>query len=68
MFVQLRFAPGEAFQFDQSEDCIKVNKVKANLQIAHFKPRYSLANFMRVKRAEKYRKLGANLAIGVGRY
>jgi transposase len=46
-FVPLQFAPGEAFQFDWSEDWVKINGVSTKLQIAHFKLSYSRAFFMR---------------------
>jgi transposase len=46
-YVPLQFAPGEAFQFDWSEDWIKINGVSTKLQIAHFKLCYSRAFFMR---------------------
>jgi hypothetical protein len=35
--------PGEAFQFDWSEDWVKINGVSTKLQIAHFKLSYSRA-------------------------
>ena len=46
-FVPLVFAAGEAFQFDWSEDWVKINGVSTKLQIAHFKLSYSRAFFMR---------------------
>ena len=36
-FVPLAFAPGEAFQFDWSEDYAVINGSNTKLQIAHFK-------------------------------
>jgi transposase len=36
-YVPLIFAPGEAFQFDWSEDWIRIGGKKTKLQIAHFK-------------------------------
>jgi hypothetical protein len=35
--------PGEAFQFDWSEDWIKINGISTKLQVAHFKLSYSRA-------------------------
>lgn len=46
-FVPLQFAPAEAFQFDWSEDWVKINGVSTKLQIAHFKLSYSRAFFLR---------------------
>ena len=34
-FVPLQFAPAEAFQFDWSEDWVKINGISTKLQIAH---------------------------------
>ncbi|RXR21800.1 winged helix-turn-helix transcriptional regulator, partial [Sphingobium fluviale] len=36
-FVPLSFAPGEAFQFDWSEDWAIIDGVRTKLQVAHFK-------------------------------
>lgn len=46
-FVPLSFAPGEAFQFDWSEDYVLINGVNTKLQIAHFKLSHSRAFFVR---------------------
>lgn len=46
-YVPLAFAPGEAFQFDWSEDYALINGVNTKLQIAHFKLSNSRAFFMR---------------------
>ncbi len=46
-FVPLSFAPGEAFQFDWSEDYAMINGVNTKLQIAHFKLSNSRAFFLR---------------------
>jgi transposase len=46
-FVPLQFTPGEAFQFDWSEDYAVINGVNTKLQIAHFKLSYSRAFFLR---------------------
>jgi hypothetical protein len=45
-YVPLHFAPGEAFQFDWSEDWVRINGISTKLQIAHFKLSYSRAFFM----------------------
>ncbi|WP_256858583.1 IS21 family transposase, partial [Solemya velum gill symbiont] len=46
-FVPLSFAPGEAFQFDWSEDYVQINGVNTKLHIAHFKLSHSRVFFMR---------------------
>jgi transposase len=46
-FVPLSFAPGEAFQFDWSEDYAVINGVNTKLQIAHFRLSHSRAFFLR---------------------
>lgn len=46
-YVPLSFAPGEAFQFDWSEDYVLIDGVRTKLQIAHFKLSHSRAFFMR---------------------
>ena len=46
-FVPLSFAPGEAFQFDWSEDWAIIDGIRTKLQVAHFKLSYSRAFFVR---------------------
>jgi len=46
-YVPLTFAPGEAFQFDWSEDWIRIGGKKTKLQIAHFKLCHSRAFSLR---------------------
>jgi transposase len=46
-FVPLAFAPGEAFQFDWSEDYAMINGSNTKLQVAHFKLSNSRAFFLR---------------------
>lgn len=46
-YVPLRFSPGEAFQFDWSEDSAMINGQRVKLQVAHFKLSYSRAFFLR---------------------
>jgi len=46
-FIPLTFAPGEAFQFDWSEDWAVIAGVKTKLQVAQFKLSYSRAFFLR---------------------
>lgn len=46
-FVPLAFAPGEAFQFDWSEDWAIVGGERIKLQVAHFKLSHSRAFFIR---------------------
>ncbi|MCM8858027.1 MAG: IS21 family transposase [Candidatus Thiodiazotropha sp.] len=45
-FIPLTFAPGEAFQFDWSEDYAVINGVNTKLQVAHFKLSHSRAFFL----------------------
>ena len=46
-FVPLAFAPGEAFQFDWSEDWLTIGKKKIKLQMAHTKLCHSRAFVLR---------------------
>ena len=46
-FVPLSFAPGEAFQFDWSEDWANINGKNTKLQIVHFKLSHNRAFFLR---------------------
>jgi transposase len=46
-FVPLIFAPGEAFQFDWSEDFAIIDGVRVKLQVAHCKLSYSRAFVVR---------------------
>jgi transposase len=46
-YIPLQFAPGEAFQFDWSEDAAVLAGERVKLQIAHFKLSYSRAFFVR---------------------
>jgi transposase len=46
-YVPLSFAPGEAFQFDWSEDYVVIDGFNTKLQIAHFKLSHSRAFFLR---------------------
>jgi len=56
-FVPLQFAPGEAFQFDWSEDWVSIDGVSVKLQIAHFKLSYSRAFFMRAYLTQSHEML-----------
>jgi len=56
-YVPLQFQPGEAFQFDWSEDWIKINGVSTKLQVAHFKLSYSRAYFMRAYLTQSHEML-----------
>jgi transposase len=47
VFVPLVFMPGEAFQFDWSEDWAIIAGERTKLQVAHFKLSYSRAFFLR---------------------
>jgi hypothetical protein len=46
-FVPLVFAPGEAFQFDWSEDWVVIGGERMKLKIAHFKLAHSRAFTLR---------------------
>lgn len=46
-YIPLRFAPGEAFQFDWSEDWAVINGERTKVQVAHFKLSHSRAFFLR---------------------
>jgi len=46
-FVPLAFAPGEAFQFDWSEDVARIGGERVKLQVAHFKLCHSRAFLLR---------------------
>ena len=46
-FVPLAFQPGEAFQFDWSEDWANIDGDRVKLQVAHFKLSHSRAFFLR---------------------
>jgi len=46
-FVPLSFAPGEAFQFDWSEDWAMIGGVRTKLQVAHLRLCYSRAFIQR---------------------
>jgi transposase len=56
-YVPLQFTPGEAFQFDWSEDWVKINGVSTKLQIAHFKLSHSRAFFMRAYLTQSHEML-----------
>ena len=46
-FVPLQFSPGEAFQFDWSEDYAVIKGINTKLQVAHMKLGYSRAFVLR---------------------
>jgi transposase len=46
-YVPLRFAPGEAFQFDWSEDWVRIGRRPVKVQVAHFKLCHSRAFMLR---------------------
>jgi hypothetical protein len=45
VFVPLAFLPGEAFQFDWSEDWAIIAGERTKLQVAHVKLSYSAPSF-----------------------
>ncbi len=56
-YVPLRFAPGEAFQFDWSEDYVVVGGRHTKLQIAQFKLCHSRAFYLRAYLAQTHEML-----------
>ena len=56
-FVPLSFAPGEAFQFDWSEDYAVINGINTKLQIAHFRLSHSRAFFLRAYLTQSHEML-----------
>ncbi len=46
-YVPLQFAPGEAFQFDWSEDWVRIGARPVKVQVAHFKLCHSRAFMLR---------------------
>lgn len=56
-YVPLAFAPGEAFQFDWSEDWLLVGRKKTKLQIAHTKLCHSRAFHLRAYLAQTHEML-----------
>ena len=56
-FVPLVFAPGEAFQFDWSEDWAMIAGERVKLQVAHFKLCHSRAFVLRAYRLQTHEML-----------
>lgn len=56
-FVPLTFAPGEAFQFDWSEDHAVIGGARVKLQVAHTKLSYSRAFIIRAYRLQTHEML-----------
>lgn len=56
-YVPLQFAPGEAFQFDWSEDWVRIKGKKTKLQIAHFKLSHSRAFYLRAYMTQTHEML-----------
>jgi transposase len=56
-FVPLTFLPGEAFQFDWSEDWALIAGERTKLQVAHFKLTYSRAFIVRAYRQQTHEML-----------
>ncbi|WP_338116164.1 IS21 family transposase [Thiocystis violacea] len=56
-FVPLTFAPGEAFQFDWSEDGVVIGGGRTQLQVAHFKLADSRAFFLRAYLLQTHERL-----------
>lgn len=56
-FVPLLFAPGEAFQFDWSEDWAFIDGTNTKLQVAHFKLCHSRAYMLRAYMLQSHEML-----------
>ena len=56
-YVPLVFKPGEAFQFDWSEDYVVINGQSTKLQIAQFKLSYSRAFYLRAYMTQTHEML-----------
>jgi transposase len=56
-FVPLSFAPGEAFQFDWSEDWASIGGERTKLQVAQFKLSYSRAFMLRAYLTQSHEML-----------
>lgn len=56
-YVPLSFAPGEAFQFDWSEDYVRIKGKSTKLQIAHFKLCHSRAFTVRAYMQQSHEML-----------
>ncbi|WP_459678537.1 IS21 family transposase [Acidisoma sp. 7E03] len=57
IFVPLAFAPGEAFQFDWSEDHAVIGGARVKLQVAHTKLSYSRAFIIRAHQLQTHEML-----------
>jgi transposase len=57
VYVPLAFAPGEAFQFDWSEDWLRIARKKTKLQIAHTKLCHSRAFHLRAYLSQTHEML-----------
>ena len=56
-YVPLTFAPGEAFQFDWSEDWFRIDGKSTKVQVAHFKLCHSRAFCLRAYLAQSHEML-----------
>lgn len=56
-YVPLIFGPGEAFQFDWSEDYVSIKGIRTKVQVAHTKLCYSRAFSMRAYLAQSHEML-----------
>ena len=56
-FVPLAFAPGEAFQFDWSEEFANIGGLRVKLQVANFKLSYSRAFTQRAYPLQTHERL-----------
>lgn len=56
-YVPLIFAPGEAFQFDWSEDYVRINKKSTKVLVAHMKLSHSRAFVVRAYPAQSHEML-----------
>ena len=56
-FIPLTFPPGDAFQFDWSEDWAVIDGTRTKLQVAHVKLCHSLAFFVKAYRQQTHEML-----------
>jgi transposase len=56
-YVPLTFAPGEAFQFDWSEDWFRIGGKSTKVQVAHFKLCHSRAFYLRAYLSQTHEML-----------
>ncbi len=65
-FVPLVFQPGEAFQFDWSEDWAMLGGQRTRLQVAHFKLAHSRAFILRAYPLQTHEMLSMPMSTAFG--